>query len=226
MSVIFFMIFSLDVCMPVFCILSPVLTILCRESFGKIDGVLYPFVGIFTSAIFKDEVAGVVDVFEGGEDFAPFDEAVFVKRWAVVRFFCEVKGFVEVYVFDAMAALCKAFAGDVVFDKGIDAVRVSGVTDVDDYSEAVGVDGVDSLHVGFEGLGCLVFGGEDDIEAVGGVEEFGNGFGTVVFETKVGNVDRGTHFGGKADSGEGVFYDLFANGFVGIVIRQVEGAVD
>ena len=54
------------------------LTIFRRESFGKVSGVLYPFVGVFATAVFEDEVACVVDVFEGGEDFAPFDDATFV----------------------------------------------------------------------------------------------------------------------------------------------------
>ena len=144
----------------------------------------------------------------------------------MIGFLGEVKGFVKVDVFDTVATLCKILSGDIVFDKGVDAVRIAGVADVDDHAEAIRVDSVDNLHVGFEGLCCLVFGGEGDIEVVGGVEEFGDGFGAVIFESEVGDVDGGTHFGGEANGGEGVCDDLLANGFIRVVVWQGEGAVD
>ena len=138
----------------------------------------------------------------------------------------QVEGFVEVDVEETASALREGLTGDVVFDKGIDAVCITGMADVDDHAEAIGADVIYGVYVGLEGLAGLVFGGEPDVQVFGGVQEFGDGFFTVVLISEVGDVDGGPHFGGKADGGKRFFDNAFADGFVGIVIREFEGAVD
>ena len=60
-----------------------------------------------------------------------------MHRGVVIDLLIEVEGLVQVHMFHASAAFCKCLPGDIAFDKGVHAIGIARVANVDDHAEAI-----------------------------------------------------------------------------------------